>query len=200
MSKLILDKPLSGKEDIREFDLFGNAEISFPKEALRIETKEGEAVLLSTGSFPSDVRIEWEFKPVECAGRAEVIFAAKNSPGSDNAGGDSVCGNYFRLSYYRRKDDEEKSFHLSKLEKSVAGRTDEVCICPDPLPDEIKDWYKMCVTKNKDIVSFSINGFEVLRFEDDKMKYDELLTGGRIGFVQEAFVTAEYRNLKVTWI
>ena len=203
MSKLILENPLSAKEDIREFDLFGEADISFPEGTLRIETKEGEAVLLSTGSFPSDVRIEWEFRPILCSGRAEALFAVKNASDSDKNGGESG-GSFYRLSFYRRKDAEEKGFHISKLFKNVSGREMEVLEGADPLPDaegtEPGTWYKMCIIKNRDSVSFSINGFEVIAFTDDKMKYDEFLTGGRIGFSQEASVTAEYKNLKVTWI
>lgn len=213
MSKLILENKLSGKDDIRDLEFIGNADISFPEGALRIETKEGEAGLLSTGSFPSDVRIEWEFKPLSGDGRAALIFAYKNAQGDEAAEDILGSGSFFELSFYSRKGAVEKAFHVSKLTKNDALQSFEVALGADPLPnagvtDEMNSqrlddggfWYKMAVIKNKDKVYFSVNDLDILGFVDDGMKCGDLLTGGRIGFKQEGKMSGEYRNLKVTWI
>ena len=211
MAKLILDNSLSGKDDIRDFELIGNADISFPEGALKIETmdKEGEAALLCTGSFPSDVRIEWEFMPLSVDGRASLIFAHKNAQ-SDGAV-DLGSGSFFELSFYRRKGAASKAFHVSKLIKSDAVQSFEVAEGADPLPNAVAEladdpesadgfWYKMTVVKNKDKVFFAINDMDILGFSDDGIKCGDLLTGGRIGFKHEGAMAAMYRNLKVTWI
>ena len=216
MAKLILDNSLSEKDIARDFELYGNADISFPEGALKIETKdqEGEAAFLCAGSFPSDVRIEWEFMPLSSGGRASLIFACKNAQSDDAAKEEPGSGSFFELSFYRRKGAASKAFHVSKLFKSDPVQTWEVASGADPLPDAVAQaysgtkesedsdgfWYKMTVVKNKDKVSFAINDMDILGFADDGLKCGELLTGGRIGFKQEGAMAAQYRNLKVTWI
>ena len=88
MGKLIYENHLAKKEDIEGFVLEGQADISFPEGAMRlksvIDPSEGQKanfVLWCPVSFPSDVCIEWEFKPIKEPGLAIMFFAAKGRSG-----------------------------------------------------------------------------------------------------------------------
>ncbi len=221
MSKIIYENPLSSKEDIKDFILEGKANISFTEGAMRLENalsaKEGQKanfVLWCPIVFPSDVRIEWEFKPIKEPGLAMLFFAAKarnNSVASlfddslEKRTGEyrqyhSGDINAFHVSYFRRKEPDERAFHTCNLRKSYGFHL--VCQGADPIPDASPDaeWYKITVVKNKNKVAFMVNDLQVFEFEDDGIKYGDLLSGGNVGFRQLAPMIAEYRNLKVTWL
>ena len=73
---------------------------------------------------------------------------------------------------------------------------------PDPIPDasECLPWYRMCIIKQGSRVTFLENETVILDFWDDGISCGDILTGGSIGFKQSSELTAEYRNLRVTWI
>ncbi|MCR4756601.1 MAG: YesU family protein [Butyrivibrio sp.] len=220
MSKIIYENPLSSAEDIKDFILEGKAKISFENGAMRLENElsaeEGQKanfVLWCPQSFPADVKIEWEFRPIKEPGLAMMFFAAKARSGAVDLFDESLekrTGEYrqyhsgdinaFHVSYFRRKEPDERAFHTCNLRKSYGFHL--VCQGADPIPDASVDseWYKITVLKTKNKVLFLVNDLQIFEFIDDGMTYGNLLTGGNVGFRQLAPMIAEYRNLTVTWI
>ena len=220
MPKIICNNPLSCEDDIKDFVLEGEADISFSGGAMRLASKrpssEGQKanfVLWCPKVFPADIMIEWEFRPIREPGLAMLFFAAKpkNGPGSIFDGAIAKrTGEYeqyhsgdintYHLSYFRRKEPSERGFHTCNLRKSYGGFL--VSQGADPIPDasENADWYNMRVVKRGSKVSFYINDLQIFDYYDDGMTFGDLLTGGNIGFRQLSPMVAEYRNLKVTWI
>nr|WP_297763833.1 DUF1961 family protein [uncultured Butyrivibrio sp.] len=219
MSKVIYENPLNSQECIGDFILEGKAEISFPEGAMRLKNalspEEGQKanfVLWCPVSFPSDVRIDWEFRPLEEPGLAMMFFAAKARSGvsifdetlSKRTGeykqyhsGDI---NAFHVSYFRRKEPDERAFHTCNLRKSYGFHL--VTQGADPIPDASpdSDWYQISVVKKSGKVTFFVGGLQIFEFDDDGVTYGDILTGGCIGFRQLAPMVAEYRNLRVTWL
>ncbi|SCY66200.1 DUF1961 family protein [Butyrivibrio sp. INlla14] len=219
MSKIIYENPLDSQECIGDFILEGKAEISFPEGAMRLKNalspEEGQKanfVLWCPVSFPSDVRIDWEFRPLEEPGLAMMFFAAKGRSGvsifdetlSKRTGeykqyhsGDI---NAFHVSYFRRKEPDERAFHTCNLRKSYGFHL--VTQGADPIPDASPDsqWYEISVVKKSGKVTFFVGGLQIFEFDDDGVTYGDILTGGCIGFRQLAPMVAEYRNLRVTWL
>ena len=219
MSKVIYENPLNSQECIGDFILEGKAEISFPEGAMRLKNalspEEGQKanfVLWCPVSFPSDVRIDWEFRPLEEPGLAMMFFAAKARSGvsifdetlSKRTGeykqyhsGDI---NAFHVSYFRRKEPDERAFHTCNLRKSYGFHL--VTQGADPIPDASPDsqWYEISVVKKSGKVTFFVGGLQIFEFDDDGVTYGDILTGGCIGFRQLAPMVAEYRNLRVTWL
>lgn len=220
MSKVIYENPLSSEADIKDFVLEGKAKISFPEGAMRLENAldaaEGQKanfVLWCDKVFPSDISITWEFRPIKEPGLAMMFFAAKARNGVGSIFDESLAkrnGEYslyhsgdinaFHVSYFRRKEADERAFHTCNLRKSKGFYL--VAQGADPLPNASEDsqWYRISVVKNKNKVLFSINDLQIFEFVDDGMTYGDILTGGNIGFRQLAPMIGEYRNLSVTWI
>lgn len=214
--KLLYENPLSCAEDIKDFILEGKAEITFPEGRMRLENKldpslaqKANYVLWCDKEFPSDICIEWEFKPIKEPGLCIMFFAAKGINGEDlfdkslaERTGEYVLYhhgdiNAFHVSYFRRKEPDERAFHTCNLRKSYGFHL--VAQGGDPIPDadEANEFYKIKVWKKDNIVKFFINELEVFKFEDDGTTYGQLLEGGKIGFRQLAPLIAEYANLKV---
>jgi len=219
MSKLIYENPLACEEDISKFILEGSARISFPNGAMRLENalsaSEGQKanyVLWCPEAFPSDVKIEWEFRPLKEPGLAIMFFAAKARSGGSifDESLSKRTGEYkqyhsgdinaFHVSYFRRKEPDERAFHTCNLRKSYGFHL--VTQGADPIPDASpeSEWYKIKVIKNKNKVTFHVNDLQIFEFVDDGHTYGDLLTSGHIGFRQLAPMVAEYRNLRITWL
>ncbi len=214
--KLIYENPLSCEADIEGFVLEGSANISFPEGRLRLENAlsaaEGQKanyVLWCPEDFPSDVRIEWKFQPIKEPGLAILFFAAKGRNGEDIFD-DSLTkrtGEYvqyhhgdinaFHVSYFRRKEPDERALHTCNLRKSYGFHL--VAQGGDPIPDadECKQMYRIALEKKGNIVRFLVEEVEVFRFVDDGETYGPLLSGGKIGFRQLAPMIGEYADLKV---
>lgn len=219
MSKVIYENPLNSQECIGDFILEGKAEISFPEGAMRLKNalspEEGQKanfVLWCPVSFPSDVRIDWEFRPLEEPGLAMMFFAAKGRSGVSifDETLNKRTGEYkqyhsgdinaFHVSYFRRKEPDERAFHTCNLRKSYGFHL--VTQGADPIPDASPDsqWYEISVVKKSGKVTFFVGGLQIFEFDDDGVTYGDILTGGCIGFRQLAPMVAEYRNLRVTWL
>lgn len=214
--KLIYENALSCEEDIQGFVLEGSANVSFPEGRLRLENalsaQEGQKanyVLWCPEEFPSDVRIEWSFRPLREPGLAILFFAAKGRGGEDIFD-DSLTkrtGEYpqyhhgdinaFHVSYFRRKEPDERALHTCNLRKSYGFHL--VAQGGDPIPDadECHQMYRIALEKKDNIVRFLVEEVEVFRFVDDGETYGSLLSGGRIGFRQLAPMIGEYADLKV---
>jgi hypothetical protein len=188
--KLIYENPLASEGDIKEFILEGQAKFSFENGCLRMEnalsTAEGQKanyVFWLNRDFPSDVCIEWDFKPVKEPGLAIMFFAAKGRNGEDIFDDKLVkrTGEYpqyhhgdinaFHVSYFRRKEPDERAFHTCNLRKSYGFHM--VTQGADPIPDadECMEDYLIEVLKRGSYVSFSINGLRVFEFADDGETY-----------------------------
>ena len=216
MKKLIYENPLACAEDLKDFILEGQAAMSFPQGRLRLENKldaseqqKANYVLWCKEDFPSDVCIEWDFWPVKQPGLCIMFFAAKGRNGEDlfDPSLQKRTGEYplyhhgdidaFHISYFRRKEADEKAFHTCNLRKSYGFYM--AAQGGDPIPD-VQDAvgpYHLTVEKKGDVVRFIINDLEVLKYVDDGVTYGPKLTGGKIGFRQLAPFIGEYKDLKV---
>lgn len=216
MEKLIYENALAKEEDIQDFVLEGQADIRFEngcmtlKNALANELgQKANYVLWCPKDFPENIKVEWEFRPVTDKGLCILFFAANGKDGKDlfDASLAKRTGEYpqyhsgdinaFHVSYFRRKEEDERAFHTCNLRKSCGFHL--VAQGADPLPsaEDARGFYKITVVKNKNVVRFAVNDLYVFTYEDDGKTYGELLKGGKIGFRQLAPLTAEYKNLKV---
>lgn len=214
--KMIYENALSCAGDIKDFILEGRANISFPNGRMQMENAMGAEngqkanyVLWCPEEFPSDVLVTWEFLPVREPGLCILFFGARGRNGEDlfDSSLAERTGEYhlyhhgdinaFHVSYFRRKEPDERAFHVCNLRKSYGFHL--VAQGGDPIPDadEVTEPYRLAVRKEKGLVTFSVNELEVFRFEDDGETYGPLLKGGKIGFRQLAPLVAEYGNLKV---
>lgn len=215
-STLIYENPLSSKEDLEGFRLEGSAKISFEHGRMRMENEmdatlgqKANYVLWCPQEFPSDVMIEWEFRPIHEPGLCILFFAAKGIQGEDLFAEELTprTGEYiqyhhgdinaFHVSYFRRKEVDERAFHTCNLRKSYGFHL--VAQGGDPIPnaDEVTSPYQIRVIKKDRDVWFYIEDLEVFHFKDDGITYGPLLGEGKIGFRQLAPFVGEYANLRV---
>lgn len=214
--KLIYDNPLSRPEDLENFVVEGKATISFEEGSMRLKNgldqelgQKANYVLWCPEEFPDNVKITWEFKPVTDQGLCILFFAASGRNGEDLF--DSALAertgeypqyhsgdiNAFHVSYFRRKEPDERAFHTCNLRKSYGFHL--VAQGADPLPGaaDANGFYRISIRKYHNEIRFSVNDLQVFEFEDDGHTFGEVLKGGKIGFRQLAPLTADYRNLKV---
>ena len=216
MEQLIYENPLACEADIKGFRLEGSAKITFPGGRMRMENaisaeagQKANYVLWCDRVFPDNIRIEWDFRPIREPGLAILFFAAKGINGKDifDPSIDIRTGEYplyhhgdinvFHVSYFRRKEADERAFHTCNLRKSYGFYLVSQGADPIPDADDCHGDYHLSLIKKKDFVSFSVNGLTVFSFEDDGETYGDYLTDGRIGFRQLAPMIAEYSGLKV---
>lgn len=214
--KLIYENPLACEADIKDFILEGQAKISFPGGRMQLENlmdaengQKANYVLWCPVDFPADVLITWDFLPIKEPGLCILFFSALGRNGEDIFDGKLAerTGEYpqyhhgdinaFHVSYFRRKEPDERAFHTCNLRKSYGFHLAAQGGDPIPDADEAKEPYRLAVRKEKNLVTFSVNELEVFRFEDDGETYGPLLQGGKIGFRQLAPLIAEYGSLKV---
>ena len=105
--------------------------------------------------------------------------------------------NAFHLSFFRRKEKDERSFHTCNLRKSYGLHM--AAQGADPIPDaaDADEPYILSLLKRGPEVRFAVNGLEVLSFLDDGKTYGPLLGGGKIGLRQLAPMAGEYADLSV---
>ena len=216
IGKLIYDNPLASEADLKDFLLEGKALITFPEGRMRLENAESAAigqkanyVLWCRESFPADLVIEVDFRPIREPGLGMLFFSASGRNGEDlfdprlaPRTGEYVQYhhgdiNAFHLSYFRRKEKDERSFHTCNLRKSYGFYL--VAQGADPIPDadDADGFYQLRLIKRGAKIRFAINDLEVLQFTDDGESYGPLLGGGKIGLRQLAPMIGEYANLRV---
>lgn len=153
--------------------------------------------------------ITWDFYPVREPGLCMMFFAARGMEGQElfdhslkKRTGEYVQYhhgdiNAFHISYFRRKEPDERSFHTCNLRKSYGFYL--TAQGGDPIPDvaDAKPPYHIAVIKRGNVVQFMIDTLEIFRFEDDGETYGPLLEGGKIGFRQLAPFIGEYAELRV---
>ena len=214
---LIYENALSGPELMEDFILEGKARISFPEGHLRLENAESEQlgqkanyVYWCRREFPEDFLLEIDFRPVREPGLAMLFFAASGSggrglfdPSLAPRTGEYVQYhhgdiNAFHVSFFRRKEKDERSFHTCNLRKSYGLHM--VAQGADPIPDaaDADRFYHLSLLKKGADVHFAIDGLEILRFHDDGTAFGPVLRGGCIGLRQLAPMIGEYANLRIT--
>lgn len=213
---LIYENALSCAGDLREFTLEGKALASFPHGRLQLENAESAQlgqkanyVLWCKKAFPADMLLEIDFRPLREPGLAMLFFSASGRDGRDlfDPSLSPRTGEYvqyhhgdinaFHLSFFRRKEKDERSFHTCNLRKSYGFHL--VAQGADPIPDadDADGLYTLALLKQGRDIRFAINGLEVLYFHDDGVQYGPLLQGGCIGLRQLAPMVGEYANLRV---
>lgn len=198
MAKLIYENVLDTRECIKGFIVEGEADISFHAGAMRLKNAMNSQSSADTGvtlwcpiSFPSDIMIQWEFRPLKEPGSATIFFAAKEK-------GEVI--NSYNISYFRRKEPSQRAFHTCVLEKNYDSSVLVQGADPIPYASSDADWYSMVVVKKSGKISFFINELRIFEYEDDGMNCGDILTSGSIGLGQVSSMVAEYKNLSVTWI
>lgn len=214
--ELIYDNPLSCVEDIKDFVLEGSAKIYFADNKMRMKNElsadlgqKSNFVLWCNKDFPSDICIEWNFSPIEEPGLAIMFFAAKGCMGEDifDKSLQKRDGQYnlyhsgdinvYHISYFRRKWEDERSFHTCNLRKSKGFHLAAQGADPIPNVEDALDKYHICITKKNGKIEFSINELTVFSWQDDGKTLGPVLEGGKIGFRQMAPMIGEYSDLKV---
>ena len=216
MNKLIYENKLSCAEDVKGFRMEGSADVYFENGKMRIKSnlpaelgQKANFVFWCPEDMPSDIIIEWDFRPIEEPGLAIMFFSAKGCNGEDlfdpslaprdgqynlSHSGDI---NAYHISYFRRKWEDERGFHTCNLRKSKGFHL--VAQGADPIPDcaDALESYHIRITKNKGRIDFAINDLTVFSWQDDGEEYGPVLGGGKIGFRQMAPMIGEYSDLKV---
>ena len=213
---LIYSNPLACDEDLSAFILEGRAKLSFPDGCLRLENacsatlgQKANYVLWCDRVFPPDLMLKIKFRPVREPGLAMLFFAASGRDGQSlfDPGLARRTGEYpqyhhgdinaFHLSFFRRKEPDERAFHTCNLRKSHGFYL--VAQGADPIPDvsDVTGFYELTLIKRGNSICFSVNSLEVLRFTDDGREYGPVLGGGCIGLRQLAPMIGEYSDMRV---
>ncbi|MBQ7678974.1 MAG: DUF1961 family protein [Butyrivibrio sp.] len=224
--KLLYENPLRCAADVADFRMEGQADVAFPRGVLRLSStldpslgQRANYVFWCPREFPCGIRIEWDFRAVTEPGLAILFF------GAAGRGGESIFDpalaardgqyvqyhhgdiNAFHVSYFRRKEPDERAFHTCNLRKSygfhlVSQGADPI---PDANPADDAPWYHLVLVQKPEEVSFAVGladssdvPLTLFRYVDDGVTYGPRLTGGGcIGFRQLAPMVGEYRDLRV---
>ncbi len=214
--ELIYKNPLSCDADIKDFVMEGDASVYFENGKLRMKNnlsaelgQKSNFVYWCPEEFPSDVEIKWRFRPIEEPGLCILFFSAKGKNGEDLfdkslAPRDGQYNLYhsgdinaYHVSYFRRKWEDERSFHTCNLRKSCGFHL--VAQGADPIPDcaDAKEFYELRLRKYNGRIDFSVDNLTVFSWQDDGERYGAVLDGGKIGFRQMAPLVGEYSDLEV---
>ncbi|ULL15056.1 DUF1961 family protein [Paenibacillus sp. H1-7] len=216
LGEQLYQNPLSGEHDVSDFIMEGQAAISFPQRRMRMENvldpklgQQANFVFWCPVEFPDSIAISWDFWPIREPGLCMTFFSAKGANGEDLfdpslAERTGIYPQYhhsdihaYHVSYFRRKEADERSFHTCNLRKSYGLHL--VAQGGDPIPSvqDAAGPYRIQLLKWKDEIVFKINDMIVFRWHDDGTAYGKRLEGGKIGFRQLAPMIGEYANLSV---
>ena len=159
--------------------------------------------------FPDHIMMTWEFRPIREPGLAILFLAAEGTGGEDifSEQLQKRTGEYpmyhhgdinaYHISYFRRKEPDERNFQTCNLRKSYGFHL--VAQGADPIPDveDVQGTYHLKVVKQGNRLEFFIDSLKIFAYEDDGKTYGARLKGGRIGFRQLAPMIGEYSDLKL---
>lgn len=212
--ELIYANPLKAAADVAKFKMEGDAKVDFPNGRMQLsalrDAAEGQAsnfVFWCPEIFPDHVEISWNFWPLKEPGLCILFFAAGGVNGEHilspklkaRAG---IYDQYtksdvkaLQISYYRRRWEEERAFHLANLR--YAPGFELLAQGADPLPDveDARPPYRIKIRKSEASVAFTINDLPVVNWTGAADR--QWPTGGSIGFRQMAPLVAEYADLEV---
>ncbi len=217
----IYQNPLAESKDIEGWRMEGDGAVTFPLIRMRLEgtrdVEEGQKaniVFWCPNDIPDHVRISWDFYPIHEPGLCILFFAAKGIQGEDLF--DSALAkrsgpydqyhhgdiNALHVSYFRRKNPNERKFTTCNLRKSygfhlVAQGADPIASLPDAVGP-----YRIEVIKDAGFVSFGIGRtkediLRIFEWTDDAESTGPILKDGKIGFRQMTPMIGEYANLRV---
>jgi len=214
--ELIYHNPLSSQRDVDDFIMEGRAAISFPQRRMRMENaldpqagQQANFVYWCPVDFPDSIAAEWDFWPIREPGLCMTFFSARGANGEDlfDPALAERTGMYtqyhhsdihaYHVSYFRRKEADERAFHTCNLRKSYGLHL--VAQGGDPIPSvqDAAGPYRIQLWKRKEEIVFRINGMTVLQWRDDGTTFGSRLEGGKIGFRQLAPMIGEYANFSV---
>ncbi|WP_078546768.1 DUF1961 family protein [Litchfieldia alkalitelluris] len=215
--KCLYQNNLSSKQDVTDWNLEGQAKISFQENRLHLENEldpdehgdNAHWVFWCPVDFPDKIIVEWDFYPIREPGLCMIFFAATGQNGKDlfDSSLATRTGKYpeyhsgdinaLHLSYFRHKHADERAFRTCNLRKSHGFHL--VAAGADPLPpvEDAISPYHLKLVKYKGVIQFSINELTVLEWEDDGEQFGSVLSGGKIGLRQMAPMKAAYKNLIV---
>jgi len=205
------------KESIKDWNLEGQAAISFTKKGMLLKNEldsdlcgdSAHWVFWCPSDFQDKIIIEWDFLPLSNHGLCMFFFSAKGKNGESIFSRSipkrhgiypeyhSGAINALHLSYYRRKFQSERVFNTCNLRKSHGFHLVKMGADPIPSVENIIDSYHMKLIKYKEYVQFYINDLLVLDWQDNNQEFGEILEEGKIGFRQMAPMEAIYSNLYV---
>jgi len=216
LGEVIYSNPLARERDVDGFIMEGDGTVTFPMGRMRLESlrdpaegQKSNVVYWCPVDLPADISISWDFFPLREPGLAILFFAARGREGQDIfdpglPSREGIYGQYhsgsinaLHVSYFRRRWEPERRFHLCNLRKSHGFHL--VCQGPDPLPPvpDARPPYRLSLIKSGPDVYFLIDDLEIFHWTDDGKTYGPILGGGKIGFRQMAPLIAEYANLEV---
>jgi len=207
---LLYRNPLSNAADVADWIPEGPVAVSAADGSLELRSSEdAHFTFWCPEEFGDRIRISWEFSPRHEPGLAMLFFGASAVSGGGifDDGLAPRDGSYpqyhsgdirtLHASYFRRRWEDERSFHTANLRKSPGFHL--VSQGADPLPpvaDAAGRFYRIEVVKDAAFVRFSIDGLILFEWTDDAST-GPLAGAGRIGFRQMAPLVARYRNLEV---
>lgn len=160
--------------------------------------------------FPDEIRIKWEFQPIQEPGLAMFFFGATSVDGGSifdpslkprNGSYPQYHSSDIRLlhaSYFRRRWPVERNFHVANLRKSPGFNLVTQGADPIPSVEDVQGvYYKIEVVKDKRQVTFKVNDLLLFSFDDTKTDTGPVVRGGRIALRGMQPLIANYRNLEV---
>jgi hypothetical protein len=208
--------PLSSVSDVADWTREGQPTTAFTDGAMQL-SNELDASLGQAANYlfwappviGDSFRATWKFRPLKEPGLAMFWFCAAGRNGEDlfDPSLAARAGNYrqyhsgdinaYHLSYFRRKNPDERAFHTCNLRKSHGFHL--VCQGADPIPDvaDVQDPFRIEVVKLGNRIRFAIDDLILFTWQDDGSIGGPPLTTGRLGFRQMAPLVALYSDFHV---
>ncbi|MFO7726217.1 MAG: DUF1961 family protein [Oceanipulchritudo sp.] len=208
--------PLRRESDVADWTREGKPVTHFGKTGMRLsnglDPSHGQAanyLFWAPSVVEGSFRATWTFHPLEEPGLAMFWFCAAGREGEDlfNPSLAPRAGNYrqyhsgdinaYHLSYFRRKNPDERGFHTCNLRKSHGFHL--VAQGADPIPDvgDVPGPFAIEVVKLGPWIRFAINDLVLFTWKDTGAVGGPALDQGRFGFRQMAPLVAVYADFTV---
>ncbi|MGC9449975.1 MAG: DUF1961 family protein [Oceanipulchritudo sp.] len=215
-AETLYHNPLSSESDVADWIREGRPVVAFEGGKLRLsnamDPSLGQAANYLFWAPPvveGSFRASWKFRPLEEPGLAMFWFCAAGRKGEDLFDPSLARreGNYrqyhsgdinaYHLSYFRRKNPDERGFHTCNMRKSHGFHL--VCQGADPIPDvgDVQKDFEMEVVKLGNWIRFAVDGLVLFTWKDDGSIGGPPHTAGRFGFRQMAPLVAAYSDFLV---
>jgi hypothetical protein len=212
----IYRNPLARESDVADWIREGQPTVTFTDGAMQLsnelDSSLGQAANYLFWAPPvieGSFRATWTFRPLEEPGLAMFWFCAAGRNGEDlfDPSLAARAGNYrqyhsgdinaYHLSYFRRKNPDERAFHTCNLRKSHGFHL--VCQGADPIPSvaDVQDAFRIEVVKLGNQIRFAIDDLVLFSWLDDGSVGGPPLDSGRFGFRQMAPLVALYSDFHV---
>lgn len=207
--ELLYENPLASETDLKGWKMEGPGIIEFKDDWMYMFSpdEKGHHVYWCPENFPGDFIAEWELQNIETdAGLVIVFFSAIGQNGLDIFDPsikprDGVFKGYtksdinnYHISYYANGKDKQGR-EVAHLRKNAGFY--KVQVGEPGIPIESTEIHKVKLIKNNHQISMTIDGREIINWEDDGKEYGPVLGGGKIGFRQMKWTHFRYRNFKV---